>query len=127
MKLYQKISNLLAARENCIKQGNLTWQTNHTEEIEKLVKNTMPSGSGFDAGTVLDLHTSKPNKLIFSTGFHHMDEHGGYDGWTHHQVVVTPNLQWDFDLRITGPNRNEIKDYIHDQFQNCLSWEVPRE
>lgn len=125
MKLYQKISNLLAARENCIKQGNHDWLTNHTDALQKLAKNVLPSGSGFDNGTAIDLLRSAPNKLYLTASFHHMDEHGFYNGWTDHDVVVTPNLQWDFDLRITGPNRNEIKDYIHEQFQNCLSWDLP--
>jgi hypothetical protein len=89
-----------------------------------LVKDYLPSGSGFDAGTTLDEGASSPDKLVFDTSFHHMDEHGGYDGWTEHKVIVTPSLAHGCDLRVTGRDRNDIKSYIGETFAHALDTEV---
>lgn len=92
-----------------------------------LAKEHLPSGSGFDSGT--ELLTSSENfkgrlgSLVFSTSFHHMDQNGGYDGWTEHMVVVKPD--WEgFNIRCTGPNRNAVRDYVEDTFYNALMVEV---
>jgi len=61
----------------------------------------LPSGSGIDAGTKLEWDSSKPNCIRFSCGYHHMNDAGYYDGWTHHMIIVTPTFA-GFDLRITG-------------------------
>jgi hypothetical protein len=45
-----------------------------------------------------------------------MNEGGYYDGWTEHQVIITPSLQHGFDVRVTGQDRNEIKDYLAELF-----------
>lgn len=80
-----------------------------------------PSGSGLDAGTFL-CEESRGNVLVFCTSFHHMDEHGGYDGWTEHKVVVKPAF-YGIDIRITGRDRNQIKDYLGDLFHGWLTAE----
>jgi hypothetical protein len=50
-----------------------------------------------------------------------MTEGGMYDGWTEHTVVVTPSLAFGINIRITGRNRNDIKDYLHDVFHEALT------
>jgi hypothetical protein len=80
----------------------------------------LPSGSGLDAGVEFDLQASRPNRLVFETSYHHMDEHGSYDGWTDHSIIVTPSLTRGFELRITGKNRNQIKEYLYDLFNNVF-------
>lgn len=96
------------------------------EELGRLIREYLPSGSGFDSGTQLAFDIPDKGmrpRLEFWTAFHHMDEHGGYDGWTNHTVKVYP----DFDgLRITvlGSNRNGILDYIGDVFYEALTAEV---
>ena len=84
----------------------------------------LPSGSGFDSGSKLD-ESSTPNKLVFSTAFHHMDEAGYYDGWTEHKVIVTPTFG-GIDVRVTGKNRNQIKEYISEVFYSLLQEEVAK-
>lgn len=116
----QQIASALQAQINCQKNGNQEWHDRHGETIEQLVSDHLPSGSGFDAGTTL-ADDSKPNRLIFNTSFHHMTEHGMYDGWTEHQVIVTPCLVLGFSLRVTGRDRNDIKELIGDTFNDCLS------
>ncbi len=119
--LYKELANLIDARSTCDAHGNAEWFDKHTETIAQLVKTHLPHGSGFDSGTTLDLLESHANKLVFQTSFHHMDsESGMYDGWTEHTVTVTPSLGRGFNLRISGSNRNDIKDYIHDIFSDAL-------
>ena len=124
MKLYRKLASLVQAHINCEISGNKEWFEKHEARIEELVKNYMPSGSGFDCGTKIDLDKSTPEKLVFYTDFHHMNEVGYYDGWTEHRITVRPSLAFGFTLTISGKNRNEIKDYIHQVFDCALDEEV---
>jgi hypothetical protein len=123
-KLYALIANKLIAIENCRKSGNLEWKDRHAEAIEQLVKQHLPSGSGFDSGTKLDWDKSTPERLVFEAPFHHMDGHGFYSGWSEHEVIVKASLAFGFELRITGRDRNDIKDYMHEVFHAALSEEV---
>jgi hypothetical protein len=84
-------------------------------------KNHLPSGSGVDRGCKIDLDDSGPEKIVITFGFHHMDEHGSYDGWTDHKAIITPSLHFGFNLRITGKDRNGIKEYLSDLFHRVLS------
>lgn len=148
--LYSELSSLIQARKNCASRHPFTteqikshcalcgeidthanhnprnpeWFDKHTDSIEELVRQHMPSGSGFDSGTTLDLDASHAEKLVFRTSFHHMDEGGYYDGWTYHTVTVTPSLSGQFNLRISGRNRNDIKDYMYETFSYALGKEV---
>lgn len=80
----------------------------------------LPSGSGFDNGSHLDVHNSKRDKIIITTSFHHMDENGYYCGWTDHKIIVTPDFD-GINIKVTGNNRNQIKEYIADTFYHCLT------
>ena len=121
--VYNHIARLLDAFNRC-QETNNPHADNHKRTILKLVENHMPSGSGVDNGTHLDFEESTPNKLVFLTDFHHMDEHGYYNGWTEHKVIVTPSLMWGFDLKITGKDRNAIKEYLADLFSDALNTQV---
>lgn len=115
---YSKIAQYLIAAENCQKSDNKEWAHNHCCHIEDLVENYLPSGSGFDVGTKFLFEDSNENKLVFSTSYHHMNANGYYDGWSHHKIIVRPDLSFGFDIKITGKDRNCIKDYIIDCFCN---------
>jgi hypothetical protein len=88
--------------------------------------NALPCGSGFDNGVTLIENLCRSNRLVFNADFHHMNSHGGYDGWSHHQVIVTPSLSDGFVIRVTGRARNQIKDYIADTLHHALSGLVDR-
>jgi hypothetical protein len=119
--LYRQLSNAIQARKNCEQAGNAEWFAKHSETIEQLVADFMPSGSGWDCGTKIDLSASHADKLVLYGEFHHMhSESGMYDGWTAHVVTVTPSLLNDFNIRISGRDRNEIKDYLHEAFDCSL-------
>lgn len=125
MKLYEAIYTALLARQNCATPGfaNPTAIDGWDEVLDDLETNFLPRGSGFDCGTriVRDLTSSGGFKL--TTDFHHMDEHGGYDGWTEHMVHVTPSFIGGFDMTVSGRNRNQIKDWIGSQFGRALGME----
>jgi hypothetical protein len=124
MKLYQRISQKFDAYLNCIKSNNKIWEDKHKYDIEELVKNNLPSGSGFDSGTHFDFDKSKNNKLIFNTSYHFMDENGMYDGWENYKIEITPDLSLAFNIKIIGKNKNDIKDYILDCFCHDLGKEI---
>ncbi len=123
VSLAYAIATRVSARINCDKNDNLVWAARHLDVIDQLIKKFMPSGSGIDQGTTLELDKSTPDKLVFSFGFHHMDEHGYYDGWTEHTAICEPD--WDgVKVRITGRDRNDIKDYLQDVYMRALTQRV---
>lgn len=119
-RVYECIARAFIARKNCEENGTEEWFERHSDRIEQLVHTYLPSGSGFDLGTSIDWDASRPDRLVFNTAFHHMDENGYYDGWTDYQVICRASLAFGFDLRITGRDRRDIKDYIHDAFHSAL-------
>ena len=124
MKVYKEISTRLLAMENCLKSNNNEWYDAHKRNIEMIIKEHFPHGSGFDSGTGFEFDDSNSEKLVFYTSFHHMNQDGYYDGWTTHSIIVTPSLSFDFNIRITGSNRNDIKDYITGMFFDSLTKEI---
>jgi hypothetical protein len=123
-KVFEIIANKLQAMNNCLEKGNTEWFDKHQDSIKSIVSETFPHGSGFDSGTKLNFDESKPERLVFDTGFHHMNDGGYYDGWTEHKVIVTPSLVYGFTLRVTGRDKREIKDYIGECFHQCLNAEI---
>lgn len=125
LPLYQEIANKLQAIENCKESGNHDWQQRHTSEVLALVKARMPSGAGFDCGTALDMKESTPERLVFNTSYHHMDDNGSYSHWTEHTIVVTASLVFDINLEITGITSdledNGFGDYIYDAIHYALT------
>ncbi len=127
--LYQILASTLQAYDNCTKNGatqsqKAEWTARHRDAIYDLVEQFMPRGSGIDSGTKIAWDESTPNKLVFTTAFHHMDENGYYDGWTEHKVIVTPSLSMGYDLKITGRDRNDIKDYLAEVYTAALDEEI---
>lgn len=128
MKIYKKIAGLLQAMENCMKSENHEWYNKHEAQIEQIIKNDLPSGSGFDGTTTLS-EKSTGDKLIFRTEYHCMDEHGYYDEWVNLSMIVTPSLQHGMHLRVNwhgygGEYKNLLYDYIHDLWFDALEGET---
>ena len=122
--LYQALARALVARQNCEKSGNTEWFAKHTATIQELCRLHLPSGSGFDNGTTINLDLSTSDKLVFVTSYHHMNGDGFYDGWTEHTVTVRPSLSSTITLAISGRDRNDVKEYIHECFTAALVAEV---
>lgn len=119
MKLYQAIARAHEGQEAC---------TNDCPEMADLWRERLgnliaqlPSESGFSAGT--KFVSLCESSMIFSTEFAHLDEGGSCVGWTNHFVYV--GLRWSgLEISVTGPNRNDIKEYIKDVFAEALDSEV---
>ena len=123
--LYSELASTVDAMHTCEHKPEQygEWAGKHADHISELVREHMPSGSGFDCGTQMDTERSHAEKLVFATSFHHMDSDGYYDGWTEHTIVVTPSFS-GFNLRISGRDRNGIKDLIHEAFSQALKTEL---
>ena len=116
--LVSAITSAVISLRHC-EQGilpeNATWAEIWSSRLDYLESNLLPHGSGFDAGTTIDRDKSNATKLVLHTSFHHMDDDGMYDGWTEHTVTITARLDHGFDAKVSGRNRNDIKDYIAEQ------------
>lgn len=86
-----------------------------------IASNLLPSGSGVDSGTSIDWDKTKPNRIVLNTDYHHMDEYGHYSGWSDHQIIVTPDLASEIAIRVTGRDRNNIKEYLAEMYQSDLT------
>lgn len=130
MTLARTIASTLQAYRNCLESdkapdsNKVDWALEHKRRLDQIASDLLPSGSGIDSGTSIDMERSKPERIILDTSYHHMNEGGCYDGWTHHQVIITASLVHGLSLRITGKNRNDIKDYLYDVFDSTLTSEV---
>lgn len=113
MKVYQAIASAISAMPR-------EWAE---ERLDLIEREYLPSGSGIDAGCKILVEESHKDRIVIQTEFHHMNEVGYYDGWTQHKIIVTPSLIYGFDLRITGRDRNGIKEYLAQLFSHALEQE----
>lgn len=97
---------------------NVTWKERALERVIEICKN-LPHGSGIDGKCEISLEQSERYKIVFYFEFHHMDEQGYYCGWTEHNLILTPTFG-GFDMRITGKNKNNIKDYLYDLWREVF-------
>ena len=123
MKTYQKIAQTLTAIQNCVNSNNAEWEAKHRETLADIMANA-PSGSGIDCGTKLTSHSFNSKGelqcFVLSASYHHMNGDGMYDGWTDHDFVITAG--WDGpEIRITGRDRNDTKDYLYDVYYTFLT------
>lgn len=123
-RLYQAYASALLTIKNCENTGK-PFPTDMQMRINKL-NELMPHGSGLDGGSETRLlrNDSSSEKLVFPADFHHMNEHGFYDRWSYHRVIVTPSLLFGIILKVTGRDRNDIKDHIYQVFYDALMQEV---
>jgi len=119
--LIEEISDVLEAYRTSLERAmGAGIATTHAEHLSALAAEYLPSGSGFDRGTTIDLNGSRADRIVMYTSFHHMDARGGYIGWTDHSVIVTPAFV-GVNIRVTGVNRRGTKGYIADAFHDLLT------
>lgn len=106
---------------------NCDWHKQVNDEFMPVCKDRLykleqmlPSGSGIDSGCKIDVENSSSDKVVILFSWHHMNENGFYDGWTDHKLIVKPKLWNSFDMRITGRDRNYIKEHLYDLFDSAL-------
>lgn len=123
--LYRILAGKIAARQACqndpIRQE---WYRKHSEAIDAIARNLLPSGSGIDGGTKVDLDRSTGERIVLTAGFHHMNDAGMYDGWTEHNITITPSLLFTMHVHVSGRNRNGIKEYMTDVYSSDLHRQV---
>jgi len=118
------IATAVGCLKRCQDSNNSEWAEKHANAILELMESA-PSGSGIDAGTRL-LAESTEEHLQFAVDYHHMDDGGCYDGWSEHVLHVTPSFVLGFNARFTGPDRNQIKEYLYDVYGAWLGEEIPQ-
>ena len=112
--LYRLLASAIHARLSCIETGNTEWTDKHEATVEMLT-GLLPHGSGIDGQRFVDLERSTGERIVIHVEFHHMTE-GMYDGWTDHDIIVTPSFVTTLDVKVTGCNRNDIKSYLAEMF-----------
>jgi len=108
MKLYVRLSELL----NWNPPKGSDFEDMKEQKLE-LIKDMLPDGSGFDCGTKILFDECKKDKIVLYFAYHHLNSNGYYDGWTYHKVILKPTFQ-DYDILITGRDKNMCKDYFYD-------------
>jgi hypothetical protein len=124
MTRYSVLAQLVDVYNTCVMTSNLESRMKHGEALQEIMKSA-PEGSGIDSGTKLDVSESTTKRLLFTFGFHHMDDDGFYTHWTHHTLKVTPDLAYGINLSISGRDRNQIKDQLYEIYGRWLHEEVP--
>lgn len=117
MKVYQKISNLI----NLINVDNNNDQS-YIEVLDSIIKEYLPNGSGFN----YEINSSESDSelLSFITSYATMDLKGYYGEVLDLEFIVTPDMQFGFNLDIIYLNYPELKeeynDYFEDLWYECL-------
>jgi len=126
MKLYQQLARSIDARQRCIDADpvndfGLDIHEKKIEDIEAL----LPSGSGINTGTKVDIDRSTGQKLILFGSYDVMAESGMYTGVIDFEVIVKPDLMFDFDIRISGKfgKHQDIKEYLDEVYYDALRME----
>ena len=121
--LYRLLASTIHARLSCIKTGNTEWTDKH-EATVNMLNELLPHGAGLDGQRCVDLERSTGERIVICVEFHHMNDDGMYDGWTIHDIIVTPSLVTTIDVKVTGRNKNDVKGYLAEMFGNVLTADV---
>ena len=107
--------------KNCqwLKTVNENYRDVCESRLDKLEKE-LPSGSGIDCGCKLDREKSGDSKVIITFDYHYMNGDGYYDGWLSFKAVITPTLSGYQEIKITGRDKQGLKDMLFDTFSSCL-------
>lgn len=119
----KQIAQYVIAYNNCRDAGNLLMAEEHEDAIRALAKEYLPSGSGINSGTTVNLIKSTGQKLVMHCIFYHI-EGDTYGTKTGHTITATASLATDFNLYITGEDYNGIKEYLYDTFRQALEFNV---
>lgn len=107
---------------NSVENGNPEWVTRWQTRIAKLVE-VIPRGSGIDRAPRKrsDIEVM-PSVIRFEIGYHHEDD-GGFYGWTDHVITIRPAFD-GLDVRVSGRNRRNVKDYLHEAMEHAFTRHV---
>ena len=124
MKVYQQLARLV--------DWNPTGEylDSKNKRVEDLVKNYLPSGSGFDGDISID-EKSTDEKIILRVEYHHMDINGFYDGWSTFKVIITASMAYNYCMQVKGESvvrkyfyHVGFDDFVISVFRDCLDKEM---
>ena len=124
MKVYQQLARLV--------DWNPTgkYLDSKNKRVEDLVKNYLPSGSGFDGDISID-EKSTDEKIILRVEYHHMDINGFYDGWSTFKVIITASMAYNYCMQVKGESvvrkyfyHVGFDDFVISVFRDCLDKEM---
>lgn len=122
----QHLSDHIQAMQNCYSKGKTEpdgWYYKHKNKVLFCVAY---HGYNYLSNFKIDIEASTPQKLVFTVDYHHMNENGFWDGWTNHKITVKPEFN-GFDIRITGEDRNHIKDVLYENVNSFLNEKINEE
>lgn len=133
--LAQAFAQAIQARRNCLANATTYASSSSFDHYRDMAERwdarikelteCLPHGSGFDDGFKLVEERCTNVRLVFSFGFHHMDEDGCYSGWTFHTLRVYASFIGGMSMTIDGANRNGIKDSWYETLNSVFSAEAP--
>jgi len=133
-KVYKKLAQLIQARLNCIEKENDEWEEKHENEIDRIIKDHLPHGSGIDSDVIIDLDQSNGEKIVIHFSYHKMNEIGMYDGWVDCTITITASLVFEINMDIDldcdyyedwgEEDELMLGDYLHDLFYDELIAEI---
>jgi hypothetical protein len=103
------------------------WVARHESALAWIERNLLPYGGSIQPQCTVMTGESSPERVVIDVPWHHMNEHGGYDGWTSYRVIVTPSLLHGISIRITGRDRDDVKGYLLDIFGTTLLAPFPED
>lgn len=97
----------------------------HRCNIEFIIDNFFPSGSGFDCNYELqETNNLKTEKTFYiKSSYHCMNEHGGYDGYQDFTIKI--NKVWidsEFTLMFNTPRYKSEKYQLRDYMEDTLHY-----
>ena len=105
MKFYQKIARV-ASQKNWAKRK---------KELA-LLQELLPNGNGLlrQLDCEILLKSTEKRIVIGTTYWHETNTR------TVHQVIIKPSFEGAINIRVTGKNVNNVKEYLHDIFREAL-------
>ncbi|MEM2002912.1 MAG: hypothetical protein QXT77_09730 [Candidatus Methanomethylicaceae archaeon] len=84
---------------------------------------SLPHGAGIDSDYYIE-YNEKKDKLAIISQYHLMNQYGFYTRWVRFEVIVTPSLVYELNVKIKGRLPADLKDYLHDLFYDALTSDI---
>lgn len=141
MTLACRIAYIAEALDIAERNRNHPWIEKWEAELEQL-ENMLPHGSGLDGVVEIDRSATSSDKITIVFDYHHMDEFGGYQGWSEWRLVVSADLlgltydlecvedceyrtsDGDEEWTYTASEDDSLMDYFVETFDIALQREV---
>lgn len=108
MKLYQKIARVASQKDARMERIRF-------DMLEKL----LPIGNGIEKECEISLKSTK-KRIVIDTAYRHPNDSYETSRLTNHQIIITPSFEEEINIRVTGKNVDNIKEYLHEVFREAL-------